>query len=135
MSGWSLLQAWTGSSGDALTGRIRLGTRPGRAPLLVGTAWGEARIGERDAELRIIDGMFALDAIGWQGLADVPGGAASVSLDDRALAFRTGDAQEPDVLALDAPVTLRAGSVLRVAVESTPGVTMAGSASLSRIVT
>jgi hypothetical protein len=120
MSGWSLLQAWTGSSGDALAGRIRLGARPGRAPLLVGTAWGDARIGERDAEVRIVDGLFALGSIGWPNLAGAPDGAASVSLDDRSLALRTREADEPDVVAIDPPVTLRAGSVLRVAVDRHP---------------
>jgi hypothetical protein len=114
MAGWSLLQAWTGSSGDVSEGRIRLGSRPGRAPLLVGTAWGDSRVGEDEAEVRIVDGAFELASIGCAGSASASGGSVSVWLDDRALEVQA-DVRAPDVVVLAVPVTLRAGSVLRVA--------------------
>ena len=134
MAGWSLLQAWTGSSGDASTGRIRLGARPGRAPLLVGTAWGEARIGERDAEMRIIDGMFALarsvagprGCPGWGGIGVARRPRAGIADRGRAGARRGGPRR-----AGDPPRGLRAARGL----VSAPSVTMAGSASLARMVT
>jgi uncharacterized protein (DUF608 family) len=109
MAGWSLLQAWTGSSGDALEGRIRFGSRLGSAPLMLGSAWGESRSAERDVTLRVLGGTFRL-----RSLETGRGGTPTLSIDDRAVPLGwTPD--EPDVLRLAEATELQEGSVLRLA--------------------
>ena len=71
-------------------------------------------------EVRILDGMFELDSIRWSRLSDAAVGRPSVSFDGQDVAVRTGDASEPDVVALETRLPLRSGSVLRVAVGRRP---------------
>ncbi|MBO3749620.1 hypothetical protein J5X84_26375 [Streptosporangiaceae bacterium NEAU-GS5] len=56
MSGWSLLDAYTGVSYDATTRRLRTGSRPGRFPFVAGGAWGAVTIAE--------DGTATVDVLG-----------------------------------------------------------------------
>jgi uncharacterized protein (DUF608 family) len=63
MAGWSVLQAWTGHDVDLIEGSLRLGERPGSAPWLGGTAWGQVDIASDRAVLRILGGSFELRTI------------------------------------------------------------------------
>ena len=63
MAGWSLLQAWTGSSADVIDERLAVGYRDGRAPLLAGTAWGSIAIDEHAVRVEILGGAFRMAVI------------------------------------------------------------------------
>lgn len=112
MAGWSLLQAWTGTSADVLEGRIRLGHRPGRSPLLAGTAWGTIRMDEEEAEIRIVEGRFVLRSLACP--AGVAGHVRDVTHEGRPVAFRPLDATSPDLLTFREPLELVTGARLRV---------------------
>lgn len=56
MAGWSLLDAYTGFGYDAVTGRMRVGRRPGRFPFVAGTGWGTVTVAE--------DGTATVDVLG-----------------------------------------------------------------------
>lgn len=67
MSGWSLLQAYTGISTDVIDGRLEVGHRWGRAPLLAGSAWGRTKIDAGAVCVEILGGAFRLAVIGIPG--------------------------------------------------------------------
>jgi hypothetical protein len=67
MSGWSLLQAYTGSSTDVIEGRLAVGDRPGRAPLLAGSAWGRTTIDAGTVLVEILGGAFHLAVVSIPG--------------------------------------------------------------------
>lgn len=58
MSGWSLLQAYTGGSTDVIDGHLQVGHRLGRAPLLAGTGWGRTTADARSVGVEILGGSF-----------------------------------------------------------------------------
>jgi hypothetical protein len=58
MSGWSLLQAYTGGSTDVINGHLQVGHRLGRAPLLAGTGWGRTTVEARSVGVEILGGSF-----------------------------------------------------------------------------
>ncbi|MEZ4596586.1 MAG: GH116 family glycosyl-hydrolase [Chloroflexota bacterium] len=113
MAGWSLLQAWTGTSVDSIDGLIRLGGRLGRAPLLAGTAWGRVEVRARAATVEVIDGTFPLAGIVCDALA-TDGARPTLALDDRPVPLVAGEARGGHVVPVER-VGLRAGSRLRLA--------------------
>jgi non-lysosomal glucosylceramidase len=63
MSGWSLLAAATGFSYDALTGHLRLSTRPGHYPFVTGQGWGTVEAEASGARLTVRHGTLMLREI------------------------------------------------------------------------
>jgi hypothetical protein len=110
MAGWSLLQAWTGTSADVTGGAIRLGSRAGRAPLLAGTAWGQTTVGDRDASVRIIEGTFALRSLVCEGMGLGERGVPRLSIDDHPIALGERATARGDSVTFHDPVELAAGS-------------------------
>ncbi|MEO3809539.1 GH116 family glycosyl-hydrolase [Sphaerisporangium sp. B11E5] len=63
MSGWSLLNAYTGFTYDAPTRRVTVAHRPGRHPFVAGTAWGTVTVTE--------DGTATIEVLGGELPADL----------------------------------------------------------------
>ncbi len=60
MAGWSLLDAYTGVSYDATTGRLRVGRRPGRYPFVAGTGWGVVTVTGDGAHVEVLGGTVSV---------------------------------------------------------------------------
>ncbi len=114
MAGWSLLQAWTGASGDVTGGTIRLGRRAGRAPLLAGTAWGQTTVGDRDASVRIIEGTFALTSLACDRMGLDERADPRLSIDDHPIVLGERAMARGGTLTFDHSIELGAGSHLRL---------------------
>lgn len=99
MAGWAVLEAFTHSSYDALTGRLRLGRRVARYPLFTGTGWGEVAALDRAVELRLHGGEIMIGSLAITD-EDVPFSRATVNRDPVPVGER---------------VTIHAGDVLEVA--------------------
>jgi len=107
MAGFSVLGAYTGASYDALSAHLRLGRGAERYPLLAGTAWGEATVGESTASLRVAAGRLPLERLSVPA-ADI----TAVSLDDQAVEATAGPAGR--LSRLGSPLTVAEGQTLTV---------------------
>jgi hypothetical protein len=63
LSGWAVLEAFTRSSYDALTGHLRLGRRVPRYPLFAGAGWGEIVISGGAIELQCHGGEIEIRSL------------------------------------------------------------------------
>ncbi|MBX3030411.1 MAG: hypothetical protein KF809_09645 [Chloroflexi bacterium] len=115
MAGWSLLHAWTGASADILDGRVRLGDRPGRAPLLAGTAWGTIEMRPHEAALEVIDGTFTLATLVCGAMATDEHARPRLQVDGADVPLADRVTATSDTLTLLTPVELASGSSLRLA--------------------
>jgi hypothetical protein len=113
MAGWSVLQAWTGSSADVVEGTIRLGRREGRAPLLAGTAWARTAVGPRLARVEVVDGAFELRRLVCDAMPSDGSARATLRIDERPVSVD----QSWDIggVAPERPVSLVAGTVVELA--------------------
>jgi uncharacterized protein (DUF608 family) len=115
MSGWSLLQAWTGTSADVIDDRLALGHRDGRAPLLAGTAWGRTTISSDATRVEILGGTFRLAVIsvavrGDRGSTD----RLELRLDGQPVQIDLEDGPDRIEVRPRAALDLRAGSCLEL---------------------
>ena len=82
MSGWSLLEAWTGTSYDAWSGHLQVGSWEGDAPLVAATGWGTATVDGESVTVRCRWGEVAITTLAVNGSR-----VGAVSLDGQRLAF------------------------------------------------
>lgn len=116
MAGWSLLQAYTGSSVDVIEGRLAIGHRDGRAPLLAGRAWGRTTISADAVSLEILGGAFRMAVISIPGRDDRgSAGRFELRLDGQPIEIDV--AGRPDRIEIRPRIALdlRAGSRLELA--------------------
>lgn len=113
MAGWSVLQGSTGASADVIEGVIRLG-RPGRAPLLLGTAWGRYVVEPARARIDVLGGSFRLAAIELRDAAVARPTAVAVRVNGAAVPANRDAIEGGTRVTLVAPIDLDVGSVLEV---------------------
>jgi uncharacterized protein (DUF608 family) len=63
MAGWAVLEAYTRSSFDALSGHLQISRRAARYPLFAGTGWGEVVTSDNTIDLRCHRGFLAIGSI------------------------------------------------------------------------
>jgi hypothetical protein len=114
MSGWSLLQAWTGNSVDVIEGLIRLGCRPGNAPWMGGTAWGTTNVSTGRAVLEVIGGSFMLETICCEAQPGDQGVSVRLRIDDQPVPARVSTATGGITASLQSPMEVVAGSSLEL---------------------
>lgn len=125
MASYALLHAYSGMQFDMTRQALSFqpavnGNKTFRCFWSLGTAWGEVVIKPRKTELRVLYGVLTLKQFGVSGRASRSGGAArrarrarptlNVTLEGRRLDFVT----KKGMLVFNEPVTIPAGSVLRV---------------------
>jgi hypothetical protein len=109
MSGWSVLQALTGASHDALAEHLRLGRGPDRYPLFADTGWGEVVCSSAQLDVRCVRG-----AIAFRSLSIAGPGAAITALALRDAPVAAMPPTEHGDVHLAEPLVLSAGDTLRV---------------------
>ncbi len=86
MAGFAVLEAFTGSSYDALTARVRLGLRATRYPLFAGTGWCLVAVSDGAVTLDCVAGTVPVRSMAVAGRA-----VASVDLDGHPVEVRGVD--------------------------------------------
>ena len=109
MSGWSVLEAVTQASHDALAEHLRLGQRVDRYPLLAGTGWGEIHASQAGIELHCRRGEIAIRSL---SIVDPAGAVAALALRDAPISTARVDASGR--AQLSERLVVRAGDTLRI---------------------
>lgn len=114
MSGWSVLEALTGTSWNAVDQTLRLsagaGTAPGRTPFLTDTGWGTVtRHPDTGFDLACRGGAFELRKVMLSGRTAT---AVVVEVDGAAVNARVSSSESAVLISLEVPVRLTAGTTM-----------------------
>jgi non-lysosomal glucosylceramidase len=116
MAGWTLLEAFTGSGYDALAGRLVLGTRVSRYPLLACTGWGEARASDDLVEVRCLGGAIPVRSLALTGRPGRTDDSPALRLSMGGRAVPASPAEPGAAVTLAELLTLTDGDVLTISV-------------------